>query len=100
MDRGHRVRLRAVISTYHAAAPVDGPHYDTAANTLATILAGRYPASKVIGVINDAIGEAPSEDVRVLLHAARDRVIGDRITVARAGNDAINARLVRLDHSA
>ena len=90
--RRHRVRLRAVISTYHRAAPSDGPQFAAAADILAAILARHLRADEIVPAISAAIAEAKDPAVRDLLTHARDRVTGAPITAALAANNALNAQ--------
>lgn len=90
--RRHRVRLREVISTYHRAAPTDGPQFAAAAGILAAILARHLRAHEIVPAITTAIAEATDPAVRDLLTHARDRVTGAPITAALAANNALNAQ--------
>lgn len=93
-----RARLRAVISDYHNAASLDGEHFEAAAAVLAPAL--HAPSvSALIAAIDDAIADCTYPDIVELLRNARRRTCGDVTGLARATNDAINARIAHAEHT-
>lgn len=93
----NRVRLRALVSDYHRAAATDGSRFADAADALAQILATTSSRAQIVASI-DAAAAASSHDVAELLAAARIRVLGDTVALARAHNDIVNARVCDTDH--
>ncbi len=103
MRHSWRLRLRAVISDYHRAGDPDLNH---AASILCELFCADLTSATIIPAVDAAIA-AGDPAVSDILRAARERVIGERVTaassdrevnIARIANDQINAHLCEVEH--
>lgn len=96
MTTTYRQRLAATIDQMRAGA--DTSEQARAIAILTDLLDAQLPPGRIIAALDGQIAAADSAGVVTLLGWAREDIIGEPITAARAANDAINARIVDDEH--
>ncbi len=97
MTTTYRDRLTACIDQMRVGA--DTSEQAHAIFILTELLDAQLAPGHIIAALDAQIAATDSTGVATLLGWAREDIIGEPITTARRGNDAINARIAATDHA-